>query len=155
MRPNSIDTFVELFHHLSRNSKGCVLWSRALSRDGYGNYKITNQREIAHRLSYKVFKGSIPIGDCVLHRCDNPACINPDHLFLGTRDINNKDRMMKGRSALGEQSGRAKLTEKQVQQIYALYHTRKYTTIQLGKRFGVSTHQISMIGLKQTWRHLL
>jgi hypothetical protein len=152
---NSVASFITLVSQLPTNDNGCVLWTRALALDGYGNYKIKGNRELAHRLSYRVFKGKIPSGCCVLHKCDNPACVNVDHLFLGTRNINNKDRASKGRSAVGERSGRAKLKAAQVLKIYKLYHAGGVTTTELGQRFGVSNHQISMIGLKQTWRHIL
>jgi len=76
---------------------GCWNWKPCKSRDGYGvaSYKSRNIR--AHRFSWMIFKGDIPTGQCVLHRCDNPSCVNPDHLFVGTHKDNVHDKLAKGR----------------------------------------------------------
>lgn len=81
---------------------GCWLWTRFTDKDGYGfintctiKYKSNSTR--AHRLSYSLFKGAIPKGMCVLHKCDQPSCVNPEHLFLGTHRDNQWDKVHKGR----------------------------------------------------------
>ena len=88
---------------LSRRSKtlpnGCVIWTGVLNNKGYGVLKIGAEKRInAHRASWILHNGDIPSDMCVLHKCDNRACFNVDHLFLGTKGDNNKDRHMKGRS---------------------------------------------------------
>lgn len=77
---------------------GCFNWTAQKCPQGYGKYKRIKGIQLAHRASYKLFKGDIPEGMCVLHKCDNPSCINPDHLFIGDWDVNNKDRAAKGRT---------------------------------------------------------
>lgn len=86
---------------------GCWLWLGVLSPRGYGKLKSRGHSMAAHRASYISFRGPIPGGLCVLHRCDNPPCVNPDHLWLGTNADNSADMVAKGRSARGERHGSA------------------------------------------------
>ena len=155
MRSNSMLGFRDVVANLTTAPSGCLLWNRRVYESGYGYYKIRNQRYLAHRLVWIMFHGDIPEGACVLHKCDIPHCVKADHLFLGTRQDNNRDRMVKGRSAVGEKSGRAKLTEYEVRQIRRLYRRKGETTISLGLLFGVSNHQISMIVRRRSWSHLI
>ncbi|KKL91034.1 hypothetical protein LCGC14_1898770, partial [marine sediment metagenome] len=91
---------------------GCWEWTASTQSRGYGCFGINGRIELAHRISYQHFYGSIPDGMQVLHRCDNPPCVNPLHLFLGTFQDNMDDRKVKGHNGLfsGERNGRAKLT---------------------------------------------
>jgi hypothetical protein len=83
--------------HIPEPTTGCWLWLNSLSRDGYGKIRTSAGRLGAHVYSYETFVGPTN-GLCVLHRCDTPWCVNPDHLFVGTRTDNNKDRAKKGRN---------------------------------------------------------
>ena len=76
----------------------CWEWQRCTNKYGYGNLKFEKKTVIAHRLAYKLANDFLPNELCVLHRCDNPKCVNPGHLFLGTRKDNNRDREAKGRN---------------------------------------------------------
>lgn len=121
-------TFFEA-NYIPEPNSGCWLWERSLDTSGYGLMSVTSSRLSAkhgrskrtHRLAWEFFRGIIPKGMCVLHRCDTRSCVNPDHLFLGTRIDNNADREKKGRGYYpgmpGEQNGRAKLKESDVAEI--------------------------------------
>lgn len=94
-------------------------WEFDRTRDslGYGVLGYRGEPKKSHRAAYEVWVGPIPEGLCVCHRCDNPPCINPAHLFLGTRADNNKDRTAKGRAARGMRNSQCKLTESEVRAI--------------------------------------
>lgn len=81
----------------TENEADCWLWLGATRAGGYGSIRVARKLEMAHRVSYLLAHGSIDEGLCVLHRCDNPACVNPAHLFLGTKKDNTSDRISKGR----------------------------------------------------------
>lgn len=110
----------------------------------------------AHRFAYSVLVGPIPEGLFVCHSCDNPACVNPEHLFLGTSKDNNQDCARKGRNKASKGRGianiRAKLTESDVLAIRAIPKEIKNTHI--AKQYGVSDVAVSYIRLRRTWRHI-
>lgn len=81
----------------------CWLWLAARNNMGYGQIRIARRTVLAHRTSYELFVGAVPTGLCVLHRCDNPRCINPSHLFLGTMRDNTQDMCKKGRARNGSE----------------------------------------------------
>ena len=124
---------------------GCWVWMAGLDHYGYGAIRVNGRVEKTHRVSYKIQHGEIPSSLCVLHRCDVRCCVNPSHLFLGTRAHNQADMKAKGRGrgARGEASGKAKLTDLQVIEIRALYGALSYSKI--ASRFGVSGSQIGAI----------
>lgn len=78
----------------------CWEWTGKIGTDGYGQMTIARKSHSAHRVSWQLNKGAIPDGLCVLHKCDNPACVRPSHLFLGTKSDNSKDARAKGRLKL-------------------------------------------------------
>ena len=91
---------VPLMDRVIKRASGCIEWAGPLDKDGYGQAYDPKTQLIkrAHRISWQNVNGEIPAGLCVLHTCDNPKCVNTDHLFLGTVSDNNKDRMLKGRT---------------------------------------------------------
>ena len=98
-------------------NSGCWLWMKKSSRRGYGVFIISQYKQIlAHRASWMAYRGVIPDGIFVCHKCDNPCCVNPYHLFLGTALDNAQDMLRKGRGnkASGERNGKAKLSSAQV-----------------------------------------
>jgi len=84
-------------HGVPEPNTGCLLWTGYSDKLGYGRVNINKKYGLLHRLSYEKYKGQIPNGLCVLHKCDTPACFNPDHLFLGTKYDNKMDSIRKGR----------------------------------------------------------
>lgn len=112
---------------------GCLEWTGCKTDKGYGRLYFNGGPRLAHRLAYEEWRG--PTNDLgVLHRCDNPCCINPEHLFLGTRADNNRDRKEKGRSSAGERHPFSKLTEEQVREI----RNSPLGPTALGRIYGVS-----------------
>lgn len=91
---------------------GCWLWLRGTDSDGYGEIKYEGRPWRAHRLSWTAYRGPIPHGLQVLHRCDTPSCCNPDHLFLGTNNDNHLDKIRKGRQATGDRNGARRYPER-------------------------------------------
>ena len=130
----------------------CILFQGSLDTEGYGQFWVKGKRYRAHVAAYKTAHGDVAEGMCVLHRCDNRACVNPDHLWLGTRSDNNKDRASKRRSAdvSGEKHPMAKLTENQVLSILA--DTRPYKHI--AAAYGVDPSSVSNIKRRKNWAHL-
>ena len=144
----------KLLSAVSITENGCWEWSRRRDLEGYGRLNVRGVRSTAHAESYKVHHGDIPTGLCVLHRCDNPPCINPDHLFLGTPEDNNADKFNKGRQAKGERVNTAKLTTVDVLQILRLYAMGHDSIGDLACRFGVCTDSIRNIIRGKTWKHV-
>lgn len=146
-----------LMNKIYRNeSNECWEWMGS-KRNGYGFISINNHIEYTHRISYELFIGKIPEDMCVLHRCDNPPCNNPDHLFLGTKGDNIRDCISKGRNnvASGEKSGRAKLTFNQVRKIRFDYKKGGISQRELAKIFGVGKTIIGNIVRNESWKELL
>lgn len=131
-------------------NSGCWLWTKALSvTGGYGQIGINGKILPAHRVSYECFVGPIPAGMKACHKCDTPACVNPDHLFLGTQADNMRDMDSKGRrvSLKGEDAGRAKLTAVQIEDI----RSSSLTQVELAKKYGVNQTHISRIIRGEAW----
>lgn len=141
-----------LMDYSELDPSGCRLWTKNTVRGGYGQVSYRGKQVLAHRLSYEISVGPIPEGLCVLHRCHTPACINPDHLRVGTHQDNSNDMVRAGRSPSGEKSGRAKLTHGQVQSIRQKHSEGGYSLAALGVLFGVSKTQISYIVRGKSWK---
>jgi hypothetical protein len=134
-------------------NSGCWLWTGAMNRDGYGHARRDSKTQLAHRVSYQMHRGPIPEGMCVCHTCDEPSCVNPDHLWLGTHLDNVRDMNAKGRhhDASGEANGRAKLTIEKVREIRAKLangQARKNIVTE----YGISRSSVSLIHLGKIWR---
>lgn len=136
-------------------TSGCWEFQGSRSEKGYGRIgsgSLANQTILAHRASWLVHKGDIPLGMFVLHHCDNPPCINPAHLFLGDHKTNMEDMSSKGRGSgnpngggKGTVNGMCKLTDDQVSEIRSLYAETSITQKVIAERFGVSKSLISAI----------
>lgn len=107
-----------------------------------------------HRLVWELTHEAIPPTVHVCHTCDNPPCINPEHLFTGTSRDNNDDKVRKGRHARGETAGRSKLTDMQVREMRALYAAGGESTNTLARRFGITQATTWKIVRRLAWRHV-
>jgi hypothetical protein len=135
-----------------RKTETCWLWTGATIR-GYGSTRVAGQPWVASRLMWTWANGPIPDGLDVLHHCDNPPCVRPDHLFLGTARDNTADARAKGRLSLGSHQPLAKLNEAKV------IHIRGYldnggTLTGIASRFGVSSSTIAAIRDGRLWKQV-
>jgi hypothetical protein len=129
----------------SAGPDACWLWTASLN-NGYGAYSLSVGRNaLAHRIAYEDAAGPIPQGAHVLHRCDNPRCVNPAHLFLGTHSDNVRDMVTKRRHARGETHAGAKLSDVDVTAIRCLGVIGAHTQRDLAAMFGVSRPHISKV----------
>ena len=129
---------------------GCILWQGRKNRDGYGRTRFLGVEWLMHRLSYFTYVGDIPEGLSVLHRCDTPACIAPEHLFVGTRADNVADACAKGRTPKGEGHHSAILTAANIPAIRASSRSH----VDEAAVHGVSPATIFDVREFRTWRHV-
>lgn len=145
----------ERFHQSYRKMEhDCWEWNGTIhSVHGYGIIQENRKDLLAHRVAWKLYYGDTN-NLCVLHKCDNRICVNPDHLFLGSRVDNNLDRNNKGRQAKGEKQHSAKLTEKEVIEIRQRIAVFNERCINIAEDYNVSRSAINQIKLRKTWKHL-
>ena len=139
--------------HVSDPSS-CWEWTGAKKFGGYGEIGHEGKNKSAHRLAYEFANGPIPEGLFVCHRCDNPACVNPSHLFVGTQLENALDCVEKGRMPRGNNRAFSKLTDSQVLEIRARYSSGSVYQADLASEYGVSESNISAIVRRVKWKHL-
>lgn len=159
--------------HMRPLPNGCIEWAGNINENGYGRFSYKRRGELAHRAAWRLFRGEIPKGICLLHRCDNPPCVNPEHLFQGDRGDNARDMASKGRQWIqqnphrridtlvcpielkprGEQHGMSKLNEAAVLAI-----RERASRGELGKHlcieFNCSTSLITEVVRGHVWRHV-
>jgi hypothetical protein len=126
----------------------CWPWERNMNPQGYGTLRIQGKMKRAHRVAYELSRGPIPDGMVVCHTCDNPSCVNPHHLFLGSQRDNVQDMANKGRHPA------AKLGELQVVAIRKLYASGERNQSDLANMFGVTKQQISLIINRKNWTRI-
>lgn len=153
--PSSLARGGGISHRLwSRVKKGnqdqCWEWT-GRTENGYGKIKIMGRHYFTHRVALVLSGTPIEDGDCVLHRCDNPPCCNPDHLFIGTRVENRADCVTKNRHAKGERNGHAKVTPEIAAAIRREYVPRKVSGRVLGEKYGLSISGVFHILNNETW----
>lgn len=134
------------------NRDGCMLWTGARTKGWHGIFSVERRPVGAHRFAWSLVFGQIPNGMCVCHKCDNPACCNIEHLFLGTQKDNLMDMRKKGRQARGGRHGNAKLTDAKARTAIAMYMAGKSQRL-IGEKFGVAQTVISEVVRGRTWSH--
>lgn len=147
-------TLQERFDAYTQKGDGCWLWIGSMDYNGYGRLNVGNKPMLAHRLSWTLHCHEITSNQHVLHRCDTPQCVKPDHLFLGDQAANNADMMAKGRFHPGTTRGAdhkgSKLTAEQVLEIRA----SEGASEGIGESYGISGRQVRDIRNRKSWRHL-
>lgn len=153
----------EKFHNrvIKSPESGCWIWDGNINTaSGYGRLFFEGRNLMAHRVSYELHHGPVPAGMHVCHKCDNPPCVNPDHLLPGTDADNVADKMSKGRwgggPLPGERNHNSKLTDAQVSEIKGLLKLPNFRgkCAQLGRAFGVDECAIHHIKSGRAWRHI-
>lgn len=133
-------------------SPECWIWKREKIYSGYGRLSIGKRHFLAHRLSWMIHNGQIPSDKQVLHKCNVRACVNPDHLYLGTHTDNMRDAVASG--FCGEKKPHSKLTDSKVREIRANLASGTTTKQALAERYGVSTTVIRWVGQGRIWKHV-
>lgn len=153
---------VLFWRKLNGSGEGCWEWPGRRKYDGYGIHQYGGQSRMAHRIAYTLTYGPIPGGFFVCHRCDNSACCNPKHLFVGTNSDNMKDMVSKGRHSFavypdqikrGEDNGNSKLTELKVREIFRMRHEGA-TIKMISTRTSMHYNTIKRILQRKLWAHV-
>lgn len=156
-RQRNYHSTIRKFWSFVQKTDECWLWTGTLNDKGYGKIVSSgNGVEIrrAHQLSWLIHGGEIAPGMFVCHKCDNPRCVRPDHLFIGTTQDNTRDRHAKGRTAKGEQQGSHVLTESQVEWIRKTYSEHGASQRQLARAVGCTQITIWRVVNRLSWAHV-
>lgn len=138
--------------HVHKHNSGCWHWIGPRNTSGYGQFTLKKKTLLAHRFSWLLHTGQEPGKHWVLHLCDNPRCVNPQHLQLGDRIENARQRTDRQRSLSGPKNPRAKLTKEDVWKIRAAYVPYKYTLKQLAARYGVGQTIIRRVVKRDSYK---
>jgi len=139
-----------------KKTQGCWTWTGGKHRQGYGFFYFDSGSELAHRVSYLIEFKKFPKNKFVCHHCDNPSCVRPSHLFLGTQKDNIRDMVRKGRAAdmVGEKNSNSILTYKKVIELKNLLKSKKFTYKELAKKFGISYGEVNNIVSGYCWKNV-
>lgn len=132
---------------------GCWVWTGYRINGRYGVFGIGSRTKLAHRVAYALEYGDIPCGVVVRHACNNPSCVRPSHLRLGTERDNTSDKTASGTQAVGSRQGSAKLNEEKVKEIRRRYAAGETGGV-LAKEYSVSTTVVYLAVQRRTWRHV-
>lgn len=143
-----------LLSKINKVSSGCWEVNGFEHGNGYARMAVQGRRVYAHRLSFELFCGPLSTDDAVCHRCDNPRCVNPDHLFKGTRGDNIRDAKAKGRNNIGVRNRSAKLTEDDIRAIRTA-HSSGVMQKDLAAQYGMHKNMIQYICARKNWKHVV
>jgi HNH endonuclease len=145
-------TVLERFQKYVKKTDTCWIWTGAKNENGYGILNVKGRGTIASRLAWELEYGGIPEGKYVLHHCDNPSCVNPDHLYLGSQTDNMRDMELRSRAnrVVGENNGKSKVTAAIVR---AIRQSPEKSGV-LAKQYGIHTRTVWQIRSGRTWRHI-
>ena len=146
----SLSLEARFFRHTEWRENGCLEWIAAKNDRGYGMFNRIPNTILAHRMAYILAHGEIEKFSVIMHTCDNPSCVNVEHLRLGSHLENQRDKMAKGRGNNGERHYKAKLTDEQVREIRSSPLLQR----ELAKKFGISRCHISEIQTRKNWTHI-
>lgn len=148
-KKSEIERFIEKIR--PNPDTGCWEWTAWVNSWGYGFFSGNRKSRLAHRSSYELFCGEIPDDMLVLHKCDNPRCVRPSHLFLGTVKDNSRDMVEKGRQAYGTKNGNCKTSPEVIREIKARQDLKLR---EISEMFGISIKQASRIRRGEQWKHI-
>ncbi len=156
--PKTDEEFKNWFLARVTKTDSCWLWNQKLDRDGYGSTMLNNMRLKAHRAAYFLFVGDFEEGKFVCHKCDNPTCVNPAHLFLGTHQDNERDKDLKGRRPVSIHKSTSLLTATDVINIRKQYNLLTGTNLQryriLAKQFNCSARSVERIIRREQFKYV-
>lgn len=147
------DPEARFWMNVKSSKDGCWEYCSHLPHNKHRAVVVKGRKIAAHRYSYELHAGPIPEGLCVCHKCDNPACIRPDHLFLGTQTDNMRDCVDKKRHSYGIASGKARLDESSIAGIVPL-RKQGLSEYEVAARLGVSRSAIASVCQGRSWKHL-
>jgi hypothetical protein len=150
---------INLFWSWVEKTDGCWIWTGFRDHNNRGSFVPGSQRQgvpkwQTHRFAWFITFGVIPIGLSVLHKCDNPPCCRPDHLFIGTQKDNMQDALKKGRTLRGDNCPWAKLTAEQVILMRRRYRSEYISYTDLAKDFGIHPTTVGEIMRRKKWAHV-
>lgn len=129
---------------------GCWVWQGYCQKFGHG--WLGSRFGLAHRFAWSLLRGPLDAKACLLHHCDNPPCVNPEHLYVGDRQDNMRDKVARNRIQKGQDSPKARLTDADVLEIRRLRY--EVGAAELAKRFGVTMNYVYQIQRREAWKHL-
>lgn len=137
-----------------KSTEECWDWKASCNKAGYGQFRMPDEKKLAHRVSYTIATGEDPGKLEVCHKCDRPQCCNPNHLYLGTRQQNQRDMARRDRSLYGSKCRFAKLSKEKVLQILKLIDGTKLTYGEIGEIFGVKHNTVFYISSGKNWKRV-
>lgn len=140
-----------------RGKKECWPWTGRLDKHGYGRLSVGKTPKLAARIAVEIkIQRKLEKGECALHKCDNPRCVNPKHLWVGTQGDNMRDKEEKGRGnyAKGEKASNNRFTESDIRTMRNLYASGRFKLVEIARKFQTVGPVVSMIVHRKRWKHI-